>query len=182
MSFLPTLSADDASLLDVFRKFPETARPLIEYHEALLRGPSPFTIGERELIAAYVSGLNSCHYCHGIHRTTAEHFGIAEGLLGQLIDDLDQAEIDARMKPVLAYVKKLTLAPSRMAPSDAELVFKAGWNERALHDAASVCGLFNLMNRLVEGVGLKGSSGYFKVSAERLASEGYLGLLKMLPP
>jgi hypothetical protein len=31
--------------------------PLIQFHEALLRGPSPFTEGDRELIATYVLPL-----------------------------------------------------------------------------------------------------------------------------
>ncbi len=51
---------DGARLLDVFARYPETTRPLIEYHEVLLRGPSPLSVAERELIAAYVSGLNAC--------------------------------------------------------------------------------------------------------------------------
>src|SRR5271165_1925817 len=58
MSWLKSLPSN-SRLFEVFQAFPETARPLIEYHEALMRGPSPFTVGERELIAAYVSGLNS---------------------------------------------------------------------------------------------------------------------------
>jgi alkylhydroperoxidase family enzyme len=56
-----------AVLRDVFAAFPVTSRPLLEYHQALLRGPSPFSVAERELIAAYVSGLNACGYCHGVH-------------------------------------------------------------------------------------------------------------------
>jgi len=47
-------------LLDVFRAYPETARPLLDYHRALMRGPSPLSVADRELIAAYVSGLNAC--------------------------------------------------------------------------------------------------------------------------
>ncbi len=70
MTFLPSLP-DDAVLLDVFRAFPQTARPLLEYHQALLRGPSPLSVAERELIAAFVSGLNACRYCHGVHTATA---------------------------------------------------------------------------------------------------------------
>jgi hypothetical protein len=58
MSYLPSLKPDSV-LLDVFRAYPDAARPLLDYHEALLRGPSPFTVAERELIAAYVSGLNA---------------------------------------------------------------------------------------------------------------------------
>jgi hypothetical protein len=56
-------------------------------------------------------------------------------------------------------------------------VFAAGWDERALHDAVSVCALFNFMNRLVEGLGIQADVGYFGVAAERLASQGYAGLL-----
>ena len=51
MPFLPSLRKG-ASLLDLFKAFPETSIPLIQFHEALLRRPSPFTEGERELIAA----------------------------------------------------------------------------------------------------------------------------------
>lgn len=179
MSVYPSLR-EDTSLLQVFKKFPVTARPLIEYYELLLRGASPFTVAERELIAAYVSGLNACHYCHGVHTATAEQFGVAEGLLVQLLDDPLQAPVDDRMKPVLAYVKKLTLTPSHMTPADAEGVFAAGWNEQALHDAVSVCALFNFMNRFVQGMGVKADSDYYKLSSERLASGGYSGLLKLL--
>lgn len=69
MSFLKSLPPD-ATLLNVFKMFPAMAKPLIEYHEILLRGPSPLTVAERELIAGYVSGLNACNYCHGVHEAT----------------------------------------------------------------------------------------------------------------
>jgi len=52
-----------AVLLDVFRAYPETARPLLDYHQALLRGPSLLAVAERELIAAYIAGLNARGYC-----------------------------------------------------------------------------------------------------------------------
>jgi hypothetical protein len=54
MAYLPSLPAD-AVLPDVLRAYPDTARPLTDYHQALLRGPSPLSAVERELIAAYVS-------------------------------------------------------------------------------------------------------------------------------
>jgi len=50
MPCLPSLP-DDAVLLDVFHAYPQTSRPLLEYHQALLRGPSPLSVAERELIA-----------------------------------------------------------------------------------------------------------------------------------
>lgn len=181
MTFLPSLSGE-ATLLDVFKRFPGTARPLIEYHEALMRGPSPLQIAERELIAAYVSGLNACQYCHGVHTVTARRFGVAEDLLDQLLQNPAEAPLPMRMKVLLAFVKKLTLDPGRMTHVDAEEVFAAGWDEQALHDAVSVCALFNFMNRLVEGLGIKAGASYYTMAGERLSSGGYAGLLKFLTP
>lgn len=176
MTYLRSLPSR-AVLRDVFAAFPQTSRPLLDYHQALLRGPSPFSVAERELIAAYVSGLNACDYCHGVHTATAQAFGVKEELVAALLDDVDAAPTDERMKPVLRYVRKLTQTPSRLTAADAEAVLAAGWDEQALHDAASVCGLFNLMNRLVEGLGIHADTGYFRLSAERLATQGYAGLL-----
>ena len=53
----------------VFR--PETAAPLLELAEVLLRGENTLTRGERELIAAYVSNLNECFFCQTSHSTFA---------------------------------------------------------------------------------------------------------------
>ena len=145
----------EPELSSVFRRFPHTAPPLLDYHDRLLRDPSPLTVGERELIAAYVSGLNACTYCHGAHTVAAGNFGIDETVFNGLMDDLDSAAVDEKIKPILAYVRKLTLTPSRMIEADAEAVYAAGWDEQALFDAISVCALFNFMNRIVEGSGIK---------------------------
>lgn len=179
MSYLKSLPPD-AALLDLFKLYPETAIPLIQFHEVLLRGPSPLSVAERELIAAYVSGLNACNYCHGIHEATAKAFGIPEGLMVQLIEDIDCAPVDDKMKPVLHYVRKLTLSPSKMIRADADAVFAAGWEDKALHDAVAVCALFNCMNRMVEGHGIEANPDYYSESANRLHDGGYGGLLALL--
>lgn len=57
-----------SSLLD-YRK--ETAKPLMDLAEVLLRGESPLTRGERELIAAYVSEQNDCEFCAASHGACA---------------------------------------------------------------------------------------------------------------
>ncbi len=171
---------DDAVLMDVFRAYPETSRPLLHYHEVVMRGPSPFTPGERELIAAYVSGLNACEYCHGVHSVTAEVCGIAAGAAPAAVADLDTAPVDERMRPVLRYVATLTRTPAALTRADAEEVFAAGWDERALHDAVMVCALFNFMNRMVEGHGIRAGAEYFAMSGRRLEELGYAGLAGLL--
>jgi uncharacterized peroxidase-related enzyme len=159
----------DGALLDVFQAYPEPARPLLALHEQVMRGPSPFTVAERESIAAYVSGLNACAYCHDIHSATAERFGAEPGA------------VPDRLRPVLAYCAKLTQAPSTVTESDVDAVRAAGWDDRALHDAVLVCALFNFMNRMVEGLGIRACGDYVAASAARLHDVGYAGLADLLP-
>ena len=181
MAYLKSLPRD-AVLADVFKAFPDHAKIRMQYSEALMRGESPLSVGERELIAAFVSGLNACAYCHGVHEATARAFGLDEGLVARLIADGDAASADDRMKPILRYVRKLTLTPAKMVQSDADAVFAAGWSERALHDAISVCAWFNFMNRYVEGHGIKGDPDAYRLAARRLHDDGYLANMKALGP
>ena len=178
MTYLESLP-EDGTLLHVFQAFPETARPLLDYHETVMRGPSPFTVAERELIAAYVSGVNACTYCHGVHAATAAAFGVPAEQLTAALDDL--GTVDERLRPVLRYVGKLTRSPARVTDADVAAVRAAGWDDRAVHDAVLVCALFNFMNRLVDGLGVRAPDGYFAVSAERLHDHGYAALADFLP-
>lgn len=154
MAVFPSIEGEPA-LDKVFRRFPHSVMPLLEYHDRVLRDPSPLTVAERELIAAYVSGLNACTYCHGAHVVAARAFGIDAELFDGLMADLETSRVEARLKPILAYVGKLTRAPSMMSDADAARVYAVGWDEQALFDAVSVCALFNLMNRIIEGSGIK---------------------------
>jgi uncharacterized peroxidase-related enzyme len=178
MPFIPSLPKG-ASLLNLFKAFPETSIPLIQFHEALLRGPSPFTEGERELIASYVSGLNQCRYCHGVHSATAELLGVKRELVDSQID-IDGAAVDPKMRPVLRYARKLTLQPNSLTQADTDAIFAAGWEEPALYYMVAVTALFNFMNRLVEGMGIELDPSYVKPASERLAKRGYLPLIDLI--
>jgi uncharacterized peroxidase-related enzyme len=178
MTFLPSLPRK-ATLLDLFKAFPDTNKPLIEFHEVLLRGPSPLTEGERELIAAYVSSLNRCRYCHGVHSATAELLGIRPELVDSAVD-VESAAVDQKIRPLLRYARKLTERPSSLTHADADAVFAAGWDDTALYHAVAVTALFNLMNRLVEGLGIELDPAYVKPASERLAKRGYLPLIEMM--
>lgn len=110
MPFLPPLRAG-SSLLDVFKAFPGDQRSAHRVSRAAAARPSPFTEAERELIAAYVSGLNGCRYCHGVHTATAERLGVAQKAVQQLVNAIDTAPVQERMKPVLRYAQNL-MAPT----------------------------------------------------------------------
>ena len=145
---------EGANLSHVYRAFPDKLGPLAEYQNRVMRGDSELSIPEREIIAAYVSGLNACSFCLGAHTVHAKAFGIEVSLIEAMVADIETADIDKRLKPILEYAGKLTANPSRMTEADSKAVYDAGWSENALFDAIQVCGLFNLMNRVLEGTGI----------------------------
>ncbi len=178
MPFLPSLEHED-KVPHAMAKFQNgTQRPIMYFHQALLRGESPFTVQERELMAAFVSGVNACEYCYGAHASVAELFGVPEEMITSLVADVDSAEIDDKLRPVFSFLRKLTLTPTRMTQADADAVYEAGWNEQALYDAVQVCCLYNFMNRFVEGLGLTPIPDQFGMEGQMIMDGGYDGMLE----
>lgn len=154
MSFFSFLG-DAASMFDLHRRHRARMLGICRYTEDVMRAPSALTVGDRELIAAYVSGLNQCRYCHGAHVAFAESHGVDPDMLKAMVDDLGSAGIDQKLVPLLAYCRKLTETPSRLEPADAAAVTAAGWDEEALETAIHVTALFNFYNRLMDGHGIQ---------------------------
>lgn len=179
MSFFSRLPSD-AGVRHAMALNKPAGRALVDLHTRIMRQPSDLSAGERELIAAYVSALNNCRYCHGVHSVTAEAFGVDTGLLARMIEDLEHSGLEHKWLPMMAYVRKLTLSPSRLVAADAQAVFAAGWDEQALHDAIVVVCLFNFMNRFADGHGIKGDAAVFAARGHALKDDGYDPLLEML--
>jgi len=169
---------DDAGVRHALRINPAAGRALAAHHQEVMRGESPLSPGERELIAAYVSGLNQCAYCHGSHKEAAVAFGVSRDLIEDLVADKTLAGAPPKLRPILAYARKLTLDHTRMTPADAEAVFQAGWDERALHDAILVIAMFNFMNRFVHGHGILGNEAIWAEGGRYLHDMGYNGVLE----
>ena len=166
MARFPSLP-EQPHLADVLKRFGRGIWPLCEFHDVVLRGESEWTIAERELMAAFVSGLNACQFCHDTHRIVAELHGIDPDVLGGLVNDVSSDRVGPKLAPVLAYLRKLTQTPSRMTDADAKAVFDAGVSEQALYDAITICALFNFMNRIVEGCGVVRNETNMAVSRAR---------------
>jgi uncharacterized peroxidase-related enzyme len=152
MPFFKSLP-DHAGPPHVFNAYPEVYGPWAETSQALMNGPSPLSPGERELIFAYAAGVAGSDFVYVAHAAVAEAWGIEEGLTDKLVEDLDSAPVEPRLKPLLAFVRKLTLTPSDMTQADADAVFDAGWDEKALHDAIAITARMCFMQRLTAGHG-----------------------------
>lgn len=168
MALFPSLP-EIPHLGDTFKRFPKGLIHLLRFHDVFLREDSDLSIAQRELIAAYVSGLNKCEFCQTAHDLAARAFGVEESLLEQLHENFDTAPVEEKMRPILSYVRKLTEVPIKLVSADAQAVYDAGWSEEALYDAIVVCALFNFMNRIVEGTGVIPGQEYADPSEEDLA-------------
>lgn len=157
--------------------------PLDKASEAIMRGPSNFSPAQRELFAAYVSGLNACSFCFGSHRAVAKNFGVPEETVEALVEDIASAPVPENQKPLFQYLQKLTLSASKLVQADVDRVLEAGWTEQDLQDLILIGCLFNFYNRLLDGHGIKGSPAIYQFGAEHLHKNGYgvpwfIGLIK----
>jgi len=157
--------------------------PLDKASQQIMRGKSNFTHAQKELFAAYVSGLNACSFCYGSHVAVAENFGVSPKTVEALLEDIASAPIDIDEKPLFNYLKKLTLSASKLTQKDADEVIKAGWLEEDLQEVILIGCLFNFYNRLLDGHGVKGNRAIYHFGADHLHKNGYgvpwfIGLIK----
>ena len=164
---------EDSGMRDIAQHDRDRFIHLYKFCHSIMRDPSPSSDAEREFIAAYVSGVNACEWCHGAHSVTAQALGADDKTLKLALDDLDGAPVAERLKPVLRYVRELTLSPSRITEVDVQDVSDAGWGEDAIHDAILICAVFNCYNRIVDGHGVKGRKDLYDLHGARIAEGGY---------
>lgn len=155
MSYLPS-SPDLNSLAGIFTKYPRRGVLLFKLLEDVGRSFSPLSKDSRELIITYASALNHCNLCYHDHQVKSAALGasgINEAIIEQLQTDIDSAYVDEQLKPVLRFVKKLTLTPREITSEDAQSIFDAGWDEQTFLESVCLCAIANCMNRFVMGIG-----------------------------
>lgn len=125
--------------------------PYMEFIHRLMNYEAGPTQEEKEIIAAFCSLLNACDFCYGAHKNVCIAMGVDEELFPKLVDDIDTAPVDDKLKPVLRYVRKLTLTPDRLTEEDAKACYRVGWSEEDLTIAITVCSSWNWFNRMILG-------------------------------
>jgi len=119
-------------------------RPFLRFAHVLLRGPSAWSVGERELFAAAVSRANSCAFCIGTHGEIA-----AQELGPDVIGD---GRLGPRAAATAAFLEALTRDPESISAVDTERARRAGVDDDALAEAIYIAFLFNTMNRVADAL------------------------------
>jgi uncharacterized peroxidase-related enzyme len=175
-----TLNTDQPGVRGLFRFRPETARPMNELVEVLLRGPSTMTRGERELIAAYVSSLNTCHYCCSAHSAyAAAQLPGGMDQVQQVFDNVDGAPVSAKMKALLAIAAAVQQGGLKVTSELVATAREAGATDAELHDTVLIAATFCMFNRYVDGLGTIAPDDpeHYAERADLIVAGGYLGVL-----
>jgi uncharacterized peroxidase-related enzyme len=132
---------------------PETARPLNDLAEVLLRGDNTLSRGERELIAAHVSKLNVCHFCHTSHATFAA-LQLDEGweMVDATIGDPATAPVGDKLRALLAVAGKVQQGGLSVTEADVAAARDAGATDVEIHDTVLIAAAFCMYNRYVDGL------------------------------
>ena len=163
-----------SGLLD-FR--PETAKPLLELAEVLLRGSSTLTSGERELIASSVSYWNNCHFCHTSHGAAAAvHLDMGLELIDDIKAGLLNTPISLKMRALLDIAYHVQQGGKQVTPVAIAKAKSEGATDLEIHDTVLIAAAFCMYNRYVDGLGTWAPEPKeaYQNTGVRLAKVGYV--------
>jgi AhpD family alkylhydroperoxidase len=141
-------------------------------HEAM-RGPSAWSVADRELMAAYVSKVSGSAFCVSAHTATARQAYQNGPLVAAVLADLETAPIEEPLRATLGMLGKLT-AEGAISAQDMRQVLAAGATPRQVEDALAVCVAFNTTARLADAFGFEMlSPAGFEAGAKYLLKRGY---------
>jgi len=147
--------------------------PMGAWTQAAMRGPSLWSVGERELMAAMVAKWNSCAFCEGAHGAVAAK-EIQRPQVDATLSDFRTAPITERLKAVLIFLEIMTLRPMELTPEHANAVLRAGVSADGLKDAIGVGAIFNIVTRYADALDfLLLTADEFKRAADMLLKRGY---------
>ena len=158
---------------------PETAAPLNELVNVLLRGESTLSRGEREMIAAHVSWRNDCFFCQTIHGAmAAAQLGQDEALVQKVKTNWADAKISPKLKALLNIAGKVQLGGKHVTLEDIAAARDLGATDSEIHDTVLIAAVFCMCNRYVDGLGTWApqDSGIYRERAAQIVEHGYAGV------
>jgi len=152
--------------------------PMSAVTQEAMRGPSTWSIGDRELMAAFVAKTNQCEFCTKAHAAVAQgayrdEEKVAAVLSDPVLSDLDNGTIEEPLRATLLMLGKLTREHAVDA-DDMRAVLAAGASRQQIEDALAVCFSFNVIGRLADAFGffVPGPEA-FEAGAKYLLARGY---------
>jgi uncharacterized peroxidase-related enzyme len=156
---------------------PETAGPLNELAEVLLRADNSLSRGERELIATFVSALNDCFFCQHAHGGIAQHYLQCDTeFIDQVKNDYTASSISGKMKSLLSIAGSVQQGGRHVTEDQIKKARDLGATDREIHDTVLIAAAFCMFNRYVDGLGTWApeDKAFYINRGKQRAEEGYL--------
>lgn len=132
---------------------PETGKYLYDLAQVLLRGESPLSQADRELIAAYVSKRNDCIFCLSSHAAAARClYGDEEAIVDDVLKDMRRSAISDKLKALLHVAGKVQILGKEVTSEDIDAAKKEGATDKEIHDTVLIAAAFCMFNRYVDGL------------------------------
>ena len=153
----------------------DTAAPIRELTQILLRGPSTLTEGERELIATIVSHRNRCTFCVTAHTAVANILLEEENSSARIKEDITTAPISDKMKALLTIAVQVQESGKSVTAESVQKAKDSGATDLEIHDTVLIAALFCLYNRYVDGLSTvtPADPAFYKTLGQRLKDQGY---------
>jgi uncharacterized peroxidase-related enzyme len=156
---------------------PETAKPLNELAEILLRAPNSLSQADREMIATYVSAQNDCHFCQSAHGAVVAHYlGGDERLVNDTKLNPEGAAISGKLKALLAIAGKVQKSGKLVSSEDVARARQLGATDKEIHDTVLIAAAFCMYNRYVDGLDTWAPNDpqMYRENGKRLVECGYV--------
>jgi len=154
---------------------PEVAGPITALTETLLCAPNTLTRGERELIAARVSGGNDCAFCRTSHAAIAAcHLG-DDALVASVVSDPGGAPLSAKFLALLALADRVREGGRAVRDEDVARARREGATDLEIHDTVLIAAAFCMFNRYVDGLAAwtPADPAWYRERARHVAAHGY---------
>jgi uncharacterized peroxidase-related enzyme len=125
----------------------------------LMDDPAPLSHAQAEAIVVVVSATNGCGYCIAHHGPRLAAALGNEPLARAVARNYREADLPARDRVLLDHAVALTCEPAERTEEDIERLREYGFDDLAILKATEIAALFNLVNRLINGLGVKFEAG-----------------------
>lgn len=156
---------------------PEAGQHLYQLAQVLLRGESPLTPAERELIATYVSHRNGCVFCTNSHAAAARSLLQNDApIVDALLADMETAPLSEKLKALLRIAGKVQVLGKEVQQEDIDAAKQLGATDRDLHDTVLIAATFSMFNRYVDGLAslTPQDPAAYEPMGKRMAEFGYV--------
>ncbi len=160
---------DTENFLEVLLRNHERYLPIVQFLDNVILNMDELSWAEGELIGLELGKQNGSDFCAGIR-----------GGMVAALDADDSALGGEKLKPVLAFARKLNRDASTVTEADVQAVRDAGWSDKTVEDVIGLVAILKVYSILANGLGFKAlpESAFAEMGHATVQMRGYTPMFK----